>query len=137
MPSDYDWSLPSINDSGGGYDFSGNDSWTSNVDSADVFGSDSPSTFSFDDLDWYVDSTSNGGDTSILDDVWAWVKSPQGTSVLGGAVNTVGKLWAASQANEMKKDEGPSAAELYDARVKAHNASINKPMDMGLLRYAK
>lgn len=140
MASDYDWSLPSFDSdsSGGGYDLtsSGNESWTS---SGGYDLGSSGESFNFNDDDWYVDST--GGsvdvDTSIFDDIWGWVKSDQGVSVLGGAANAAFKLWQADKANEMRRQNaaagGPSAAELYDARVKRHNASINQPMDMGLV----
>jgi len=139
MPSDYDWSLPSTFDSGssgGGYDLtSTGDESSGGYDLGSGGGS-----FDFNDDDWYVDSTGGGSadvDTSIFDDIWGWVKSDQGVSVLGGAANAAFKLWQADKANEMRRQNaaagGPSAAELYDARVKTHNRSINQPMDMGLV----
>ena len=138
MPSDYDWELPSFDSSG--YDLTSSGDESGSYD----FGGGSTSDFNFEDDDWYVDSTGGGAadvDTSMFDDIWGWVKSDQGVSVLGGAASGALKLWLANQANEMRKSSssasGPSAAELYDARVKTHNASINRPMDMGLTKLVR
>ena len=148
MASDYDWSLPAA-DSGGGWsdtsNYNFNDSGGgSSLDSGSSY-MDNSGSFDFNDDEWYVDSTSSTDgtsvDTSIFDDLWGWVKSEQGTSVLGGAASAAFKLWQADQANKMRKelqqDSGPSDAELRDARVKTHNASINKPMNMGLVQYKR
>ena len=141
MASDYDWDLPSFDSSdSSGYDLTSSGDESGSYD----FGGGSTSDFNFEDDDWYVDSTGGGAadvDTSMFDDIWGWVKSDQGVSVLGGAASGALKLWLANQANEMRKSSsgasGPSAAELYDARVKTHNASINRPMDMGLTKLVR
>lgn len=100
--------------------------------------------FDFGDESWFVNSTGGGqgGDSSswlsdAAGDVWDWLKTPQGTNVTSGAIKGLMEVWKQDLAERMKgnKDDGPSAAELYDARVKVHNASINKPMDMGLVRF--
>ena len=70
-------------------------------------------------------------------DIWNWAKSDMGLSVIGGGVNALMGLWASEKnADNYRRasggSSGPSAAELYDKRVAAHNASINAPMDMGI-----
>lgn len=146
MASDYDWSLPAAEDTGGWSDTSNYNLEDSGGGSSLGSGSsymDSSGSFNFNDDDWYVDSTSSGTevDTSMFDDLWGWVKSEQGTSMLGGAANAAFKLWQADMANKMRKelqqDSGPSDAELRDARIKTHNASINTPMNMGLVQYKR
>jgi len=142
MASDYEWDLP-LFDSGGS-------DWTdtNNYDlESSGSGSDWTDTNNYDlgSDDWYVDSTggSDDSDTSVFSDIWGWVTSDQGVSVLGGAASGALKLWMANQANEMRKSSGggggggSNAAELYDARVKKHNASINQPMDMGITRLVR
>ena len=146
MPSDYDWDLPSF-DSSDSSESSGYDLTSSGDESGSYdFGGGSAGDFNFEDDDWYVDSTGGGAadvETSMFDDIWGWVKSDQGVSVLGGAAKGALQLWLANQAAELKKGSGaggaggPSAAELYDARVKTHNASINRPMDMGLTKLVR
>ena len=128
------------NNSQDAFEFTGSNMGNSNM----VSDSD---WFDFGDQSWYVDSTSggqSGSDTSWLSDaaggVWDWLKSPQGTSVTSGAIKGLMSVWQQDLAERMKaqnKDDGPSAAELYDARVKAHNASINAPVNTNLVRFSK
>lgn len=146
MTGDYTWEMPAFGET----DYGGT-SWKDTGNEA-FFGGNSSSSydlgddswFDFGDEAWYVDSTGGGqgGDTSswlsdAAGDVWDWIKSPQGTNVTSGAIKGLISVWQQDLAERMKgnKDDGPSAAELHDARVKVHNASINKPMDMGLVRF--
>jgi hypothetical protein len=156
MPSDYDFSMPAF-----GSSTSDTSGWSSNnyslSDSSPSswgggqsasFGSDKD-TFDFTSSEWYVDSTKTdtsgqGGESSWLGDaaggVWDWLKSPQGTSVAAGAIKGLMGVWGADMANQMKgKPAEPDhyEADLKDARVKAHNASINKPMNMGLINFKR
>jgi hypothetical protein len=102
--------------------------------------------FDFSEGDWFVDSSSGSGgeESSWLGDaggeVWDWLKSPQGTNVAAGAIKGLMGVWQQDLAGRMKgqqQDNGPSDAELRDARIKTHNASINKPMDMGLINFKR
>lgn len=145
MSSDYDWSLPSLDDSSGGWSSSGGYDLTSSGESSSFSSpsSDNSGGFNFSDDDWYVDSaggSSTDVDTSYMSDIWGWVKSDMGVGVLGGAASIATKLWLANKANEMKNSgasaanhDGLEIAKLRDARVGKHNESINRPMDMGLV----
>lgn len=82
--------------------------------------------------------SASGGDDSWWDDVWDWAKSDQGLDIIGGASKYLfdayqrEKMYERGKAASAAGGGGPSAAELQDARIKKHNESINKPMDMGM-----
>jgi hypothetical protein len=103
---------------------------------------------------WYVDTlsqqeqSSQGQQSSTTNEssssdwwnsLWDWVKSEQGTSVLGGTAQAMfdeyRKQIEFDRKKELQDSSGPTSAELYDARVKAHNKSINMPMKMGVRRF--
>lgn len=91
---------------------------------------------------WFVDSFSNleDGDTTetdIFGDLWDWVLSEQGSSVMGGAVDGAIGVWLADKAEDINSSKASKSAELYDARVKKHNRSINAPTTMNLRRFKK
>jgi hypothetical protein len=91
-------------------------------------------------------------DTSILADIWDWAKSDTGSNIIAGVASGLfseyqqGKILDAN--DKYRQDQlalererlaimraqaaRPTAAELQHKRVAAHNASINKPMDMGV-----
>lgn len=165
MAGDYSWELPAWGDTdygGTSWRDTGNeafwgtgtqDSWEmsgANMGNSNMVSNDS--WYDFGDESWYVDSTGGGKDSSVLSwmgdaagDVWSWLKTPQGTNVAFGTIKGLLDMWKTDLASRMKGNPsgggggggGSNAAELYDARVKMHNASINKPMDMGLVRFQK
>lgn len=145
MGSDYNWDLPSFDSGGGWTDTNNYDLGSSGAESSFGSGSsysDNSSIPNFNDDSWYVDSTGGDVDTSMFDDIWGWVKSDQGVSVLGGAAKGLMSIWAADKANQLRKElagagGGSEAARLHDAQVARHNASINQPMDMGLIEYKR
>lgn len=144
MEDTYSFDLPAY---GSSWKDTGNEAFFGSSGSSSPSLSNDSDWFDFGDQSWYVDSTGggqSGGDNSWLSDtasgVWDWLKSPQGTSVAGGAIKGLMSVWQQDLAERMKaqnKDDGPSAAELYDARVKAHNASINAPVNTNLVRFSK
>ena len=115
-------------------------------------------TFNFqeqpeDDTEFYTSSNFDKSDDKeeeswwggLWDNVWRWVGSDQGTAVLGGALKMAGGLWLADQKAGIARgmpsggggNEGPSAAELQDARYAKHNESINTPKVIGLRKFKK
>jgi len=105
---------------------------------------------------WYSDTNSQqqpteSGQNGIFGDIWDWAKTEQGTAVLGGAIQGAGSVWAAGKKSDSAEDllrlrasleadlarlkdqlEGPSEAELKDARISRHNRSINLPMNLSV-----
>lgn len=130
MPSDYEYDLPSFSD----------DSWTSSssfdlsdynlTDTGDESAIPSAAEYRKDDdwsTGWFVDSTKGtpqGEETTMFDGVWKWLTSSQGASTAASAIDAMMKMWAANKAEENKD---PTEAMLKDARIKAHNESINQP----------
>ena len=74
------------------------------------------------------------GDQSWLDNIWDWAVSDTGLSTIAGAASGAYEMYQAGRLADRQEDSGPSAAELYDKRVAAHNKSINTPMDMGMIK---
>jgi hypothetical protein len=142
----YEWdSLPSYQETSN-YSFSdqSSDDWFTNSysetdfssgDSLDSGGS-APSS----------SSAAGGGDSNsgFWEGVWDWSNSDQGIAVIGGALAGGISMWDEERKQdrllELKdagSDDGPSAAELKDERIKKHNASIDTPMDMGVRKFKK
>lgn len=107
---------------------------------------------------WFTDSSPSGssgggggGDDSIWGGVWDWASSDSGLATIGGAIAGGVGAYSDSQNRQSSEDNlrlkyslesdlarlrdelaGPSEAELRDKRIKAHNKSINMPMNMSV-----
>lgn len=152
---DIDWSSIYGNNSGGSYlgdysnfslESSGNESYMDNYETDSWF------TDSFASTDKKADSAENytvdqankdAADSTWLDDVWGWVNTEVGAKTVAGGIGMLADLWGEeakakiAYKNGGGADDGPSAAELQDDRIAAHNESINKPMDMGLVKFKR
>lgn len=110
-------------------------------------------------IPWFAPPTNQPQpqDESIFADIWDWAKSDTGSNIIAGVA---GGLFSEYQQNKVldandkyRQDQlalererlaiarmqaaKPTAAELQHKRAAAHNASINKPMDMGVKTFKR
>lgn len=83
-------------------------------------------------------------DSGWLDSVWSWATSDKGLNTIAGGIKGLWQMYQQERMFDQKKaltaarggggGGGPTAAALQHQRIAAHNKSINKPMDMGMLK---
>lgn len=83
---------------------------------------------------------SESDSNSIWGDVWDWVGSESGTSVLSGALKSGVAMVGAEQSADAIEDASiRNTQESRDrtARVNQHNVSINKPLTLDIRKFKK
>lgn len=108
-------------------------------------------------IPWFTQPQNQPQDESIFADIWDWAKSDTGSNIIAGVAGGLfseyqqGKILDAN--DKYRQDQlalererlaiarmqaaKPTAAELQHKRAAAHNASINKPMDMGVKTFKR